>query len=134
MHIHFEWDDSYRLGHPEIDEQHRAIVALANAISELDDKHVVQHAIMGLYRHTREHFGLEEELMTRLGYPGLREHREQHEELITHLEKLSSRPVESREAIRSFRLFVYKWVIDHLMEHDRQLIDWVNERSATPAP
>lgn len=125
MHIHFEWDTSYELGHAEVDRQHRNIVALANAISEMDDTEVVQLAVMELFRHTREHFRDEEELMKSIDYPALEEHRKLHEELIESLNRTTSRPIEGAEAIRSFRLFVYRWILEHLMEHDRQLIDYV---------
>lgn len=125
MHIHFEWDTSYELGHAEVDRQHRNIVALANAISEMDDTEVVQLAVMELFRHTREHFRDEEELMKSIDYPALEEHRKLHEELIESLNRTTARPIEGAEAIRSFRLFVYRWILEHLMEHDRQLIDYV---------
>lgn len=130
MHIHFEWNDSYQLGHATIDEQHRHIVELANAISEMDEAAVVQHAVMELFRHTREHFRDEEELMKAVDYPGYEEHRRLHEDLIESLGRIASQPLEGRDAIRAFRLFVYKWVVEHLMEHDRQLIDHVRRHAA----
>lgn len=127
MHIHFEWNTSYQLGHAAIDAQHRHIVELANAISEMDEAVVVQHAVMELFRHTREHFRDEEELMKSVDYPSLEEHRKLHEDLIESLVRITSQPIEGPQAIRAFRLFVYKWVIEHLMEQDRQLIDYVRQ-------
>lgn len=128
MQIRLEWDPAYELGHEVIDRQHRNIVALADAISEMDDTLVVQQTVMELFRHTREHFRDEEELMRSIGYPDLDAHRKIHEELIESLGRITSQPIVGPQAIRSFRLFVYKWVIEHLMDQDRQLIDSVRSR------
>jgi len=127
MQLDFEWNDSLRLGDALIDEQHRRIFELADAISDLDDRSVVQHAIMELFRHTREHFGVEEELMGKLGYPRLEEHRRQHEALIEDLGKVSAQKFEDQASIKEFKAFVYRWVVEHLLEHDRKLIEFARQ-------
>lgn len=127
MHIDIEWSDNLRLGDAVIDEQHRRIFDLARAIPDLDDRAVVQHTIMELFRHTREHFGVEEELMGKLGYPRLEEHRRQHEALIEDLGKVSAQRFEDQASIKEFKEFVCRWVVEHLLEHDRKLIEFARQ-------
>jgi len=128
MHVTFEWNDSYRLGNERVDEQHRKIIVLANAISVSDESSTVRSAIMELFRHTREHFSDEEDLMQRSGYPKFQEHRRLHEELIEELGRVTSeQSFETVASIREFKVFVYKWVVDHLLSQDRELIDYVRE-------
>jgi len=130
MQLDFEWNDSLRLGDAVLDEQHRRILELANAISDHDDRTVVQHAIMELFRHTREHFGVEEDLMRKLGYPRLEEHRKQHEALIEDLGHVAARKFEDSASIKEFKAFVHRWIVEHLLEHDRKLIDFARQTRA----
>jgi hemerythrin-like metal-binding protein len=49
----------------------------------------VRKLIMDLYKHTREHFELEEGMMRKLKFPGLEMHSNYHNSLLTRLNEVS---------------------------------------------
>jgi hemerythrin len=62
MSVEFKWDGSYSVGDKLLDEQHRRIFNLGNEISNMDSVNS-KKVVMNLFKHTREHFDHEEELM-----------------------------------------------------------------------
>lgn len=84
-----EWKESYALGHPGIDAQHKDMFDLINQMADAGTPDRLKPVLMQLYRHTREHFELEEELMKAAGYPGLALHVSYHNELLSRLNQVS---------------------------------------------
>jgi hemerythrin len=128
----FQWDDRYRLGNELIDTQHKTLIELANSIPSAQGKSEVQAAVMAVYKYTRKHFSDEEELMRQVGFPRYKEHQELHHRLVGELNELSSRNLGDEASVLDFRTFVYKWIVNHLMHNDRELVDFVN--SLPPRP
>ncbi|MDZ4160835.1 MAG: hemerythrin family protein [Burkholderiales bacterium] len=84
-----EWKEDYALGHPGIDAQHKELFELINQLAVAQTPEQVKPVLMRLYKHTREHFELEEGLMRQAGYPGLAAHAGYHIALLTRLKALS---------------------------------------------
>ena len=80
-----EWKSSYALGHPGIDAQHKELFDLINQMAAAQTPEQMKPPLMKLYKHTREHFELEEGLMRQAGYPGLDAHAGYHHGLLTRL-------------------------------------------------
>ena len=64
------WTAELELGLPEIDDQHRQLVALTNALHDelskaTPDRAAIGHILEGLVDYTVNHFVLEEELFAR---------------------------------------------------------------------
>ena len=82
----FAWKDSYGIGVPEIDVQHRRLFALADELHEALNKgrgkDVLQEVLRRLVEYTQAHFATEERLMQRCGYPDIPAHKAQHEEFV----------------------------------------------------
>lgn len=128
MNANFEWDDRFRLGNDLIDAQHKNLIELANAIPHAEGKTDILAAVMRVYKYTRTHFSQEEELMRQVGFPRAQEHQRLHDKLISDLNAISSKDLLSEEAILEFKTFVYKWIVDHLMNHDRELVEFMRSR------
>lgn len=118
MSIHFVWDDKYSVGNPEIDAQHQGLFELGNKLSEVLEGQEVNPVVMRLYKYTREHFLLEEEMMRSIGFPLYEEHKILHENLISELNEISASPFDSEESVLKFKKFVYDWLIDHILNKD----------------
>jgi hemerythrin len=83
-----EWRDNYRIGIPEVDHEHRELIAHINALLEASaalDKGAVTDALGELHSQIAAHFALEEKLMCSQRYAGYAEHKEDHERLLEEL-------------------------------------------------
>lgn len=128
MNMTFLWNDTYSVGNPEIDEQHKRMFDLANRLPELSGEADIKPVIMRLYKYTREHFSHEEEEMRSIGFPLLDEHILQHDDLITQLNKISSQPVITDDDIYVFKKFICEWLILHIMIEDNKYFQFSRER------
>jgi hemerythrin len=130
MSVVFIWSDEYSVGDQEIDNQHKRVFELANSIPDTWNKEQVMHMVMKLFRHTREHFTAEETLMKATGYPQQTEHMALHDRLITKLSEIAASPFENEDQVGAFKYFVYEWVIDHILNHDRKFFRFVQTINA----
>lgn len=126
MPIKFVWDKSYSVGHETIDSQHRRLFELGNDMQNVDISGVTR-AIMSLYKHAREHFDSEEQHMKAIGYPKLEQHRELHNDLITGLNNVAKKPIDTVAGLESFKRFVYDWIIDHILNQDKKYFEFYRE-------
>lgn len=132
MSVGFVWNDSYSVGHPDIDGQHKRLFELENGLPESPGDSQLKRAVLDLYKHTREQFKAEEALMRQIGYPKSEDHRGMHGGLIVRLNELSARPFDDDSSVLEFKKFVYSWIIDHNLTHDRDVFRFAQERRAGP--
>jgi len=115
-----EWDESYRVGNAVIDQQHRGLVDLINA---LDDDTEVGFVLDQLTLYVAEHFRFEETLMAEMDTAGLDAHKRQHREFEEWL-------AASKQAYRSggtggitlrdnIRTYLNAWLIGHIKGTDQ---------------
>jgi len=74
-----KWEPYMEMGHPEIDAQHKRLIAEINKLcKELDNKEPDAERIKGhikfLLAYAVEHFATEEKVMKDIGYPGFLNH------------------------------------------------------------
>jgi hemerythrin len=116
-----EWKDSYKLGDAGIDAQHQHLFAIANAILEAKGQADLTICAMKLYKHTREHFELEEATMRRLQVPNLDAHIEWHNKMITRLNAISqciqSNTLREQDLIDAMT----DWAQTHILVQDAEL-------------
>jgi hemerythrin len=127
MPIKFVWDKTYSVGNEMIDSQHRRLFDLGNEMQNIQLSDVAR-TIMNLYKHTREHFDTEERHMKSLGYPKLQQHRELHNGLITGLNNLIEKPIDTDAGLDGLKKFVYNWIIDHILNHDKKYFEFYQEQ------
>jgi hemerythrin len=78
------------LGHREIDADHAAFSALLAEVASAPDV-AFATVFRRLVEHTIEHFGRENALMVRSGFPALREHQGEHERVLGELHQFLKR-------------------------------------------
>jgi len=132
MPVKFVWDESYSVGNPHVDEQHRRLFELASSLPETMNKLAIQRAMVALYQHFRQHFDDEEQLMREMGYPALEAHRRLHDDLITTLNEVCEGSLDSPHSARRFKKFIYDWVTDHILHHDLEYA-WFARRERAQA-
>ena len=129
MSIQFIWENKYSVGNPAIDQQHKGMFELGNDLPEVLNAQEIKPIIMRLYKYTREHFSMEEEMMKSIKFPLLAEHIKLHEELISKLNKISKIPFNTDKEVLRFKQFVYGWLIDHILTEDTRYFKFSQEKS-----
>ena len=117
------WTRDYLLGDPIIDRQHQRMFELTNLVLATSESKELGLAVMALYRHLREHFSDEEDLMQRRNYEGYELHRQQHDDLITELNHIvEARECDSHEECqRKLKEFMVRWIQGHILEEDMKI-------------
>jgi hemerythrin len=128
MPIKFVWDNSYSVGNEVIDSQHHHLFDLGNEIQNVQLSEVTR-MIMNLYKYTRQHFDTEEQHMKSLGYPKLEQHRELHNGLISGLNNLIEKPINTNIGLEGLKKFVYNWIIDHILNHDKKYFEFYQKQA-----
>ena len=128
MSIQFIWDDKYCVGNDVIDEQHKELFALGNAIPDVTNSQDIKKIVMQLFKYTREHFAYEEAMMKSSGFPLMDEHRTLHEDLITKLSDISAEQLETDDAIWDFKKFVHAWLVDHIVHEDGKFFTFLRSQ------
>mgnify|MGYP003574381952 CR=1 FL=1 len=138
---YLEWRETWTLEVGFMDEDHRALAVMLNCLARdygvdppvlgnpirRPDAPSLQEALEELVGHTRAHFQREEEVMRIDGYPGLADHKSEHDLLLAELSMLarglrqSGRQWLDRDLLDSLK----DWFLGHLLEQDRELADFL---------
>lgn len=128
------WAPRFELGIEDIDFQHHFFLNLINRLAsefESFEKNADYKAalISELNAYARFHFISEENMMVKYNYPGLKEHREHHRNLI---DQLSAKEVlflkkKSTSANEEIIHFLIDWFINHTSVEDRLFADYIKQ-------
>jgi len=132
------WDPTLVVGVPEIDEQHqelfRRLDALVESIRGGRSRDEVGHTLAFLREYAGSHFAAEEALMVARSYPGLPDHRAEHEafaaELVT-LDAERQRDGATASLIIRVNTQLTGWLRSHIYRTDRALVTFLQ---AQPKP
>ncbi len=116
-----EWKDSYKIGDAEIDAQHQYLFGLINKLIAANNVTDIRALMMLMYKHTREHFVLEEGLMKKRGIPGLDAHIEQHNVILGRLNELSMDVGKGFMNKRAIADLMTDWAMRHVVLEDGAL-------------
>jgi hemerythrin len=109
------WDQSYSVNIAELDHQHqrlfRTVAELEYAIHMGRADSIVDQVLEKVVLHTIEHFATEEALMEKHGFPGLSDHRFEHNVLTQQLTLFNLSHNAGRPVIPSALLdFLQTWL------------------------
>lgn len=130
-----QWDETLLLGHEEIDGQHRSIFIqlenLSNAVQDGSPESILEELAGFLFEYTRVHFATEDRIMVEYDYPRLEEQRQEHDEfsrVATDLKTRIEREGISREMAIEMSGKLFRWVVQHIRNHDRDMVNYVKEQ------
>jgi len=123
--VRFVWHDSYNVGVPEIDEQHRLLFDMIEGLADVADGQSsgdgVMDSVERLIALIRSHLQYEETLAARMPTPDYEGVIRDHSELMRKVEGLSKylekAPV---DALHTMVEFLKDWVIDHALIENRR--------------
>jgi hemerythrin len=130
----FDWDPALETGEERIDDQHRSLFALANAldraVSDGDtDPEITTDAVYRLTDYVVQHFADEEELMEAAGYPACGVHRSLHQHLTAETLGLAARFMSGGDVSpEMIAAFVADWLRVHIREEDMAFVRFAAER------
>jgi hemerythrin-like metal-binding protein len=130
---HFPWDPRLDTGDEMIDDQHRSLFVLANALqttvlSDEADEDAVEDALYRLSDYCVEHFAEEEELMQAEGYPDLGPHQALHQTLTSRTLQMMTRYFNGADLKPdAVAPFVTSWLTEHIEKADMRFVEYLNE-------
>ncbi|MDD5298709.1 MAG: bacteriohemerythrin [Rhodocyclaceae bacterium] len=127
-----EWTPALSTGVPLIDEHHRTIFQW---LAELESAAAEERTLFGVYaitrlkHYARDHFAVEESMMTEAGYPDLAEHVAEHVAFRARLQELQLRSIGTDISSETVD-FLRDWLTHHIAETDMAYVPWVRKLDA----
>jgi hemerythrin len=128
----FNWSQKYSVGVKTLDDQHAVFISGINelhaAMMKGQGQTVAGPLLSKLLDGARNHFSTEEELMTSTKYPGLANHRLQHQDLLKTVEEYVARhKKEDKSMYIPLLNFLRDWQIKHMQQVDHEYVSWFSE-------
>jgi hemerythrin len=130
------WTKELETGIDILDEQHRHYIDLLNDYCEKATEHTktfkktrqLMESFDFLRQYAKEHFSTEESIMTDAEYPDYESHLAEHLHFLKHVEALYQDMKAngfSPELSREVNYYTIEWFIDHILESDMQLVEFI---------
>lgn len=127
-----EYDQSLITGNDMIDAQHRELIDKINKLLDScetgKDKLVAIKTLDYLADYTEFHFSEEEKLQESIKYPGMPEHKKEHEKLRTVVKELYEMLEEEEGPTDAFveqvNINVIEWLYRHIKGYDRSVAEY----------
>ncbi|MFT7005850.1 MAG: hemerythrin [Colwellia sp.] len=126
-----EWTAKLSVGIDSIDEQHKKLVNMINALNDAmltnSSDELLGKIFIGLAAYTQKHFTYEENMFAEYGYPDSEEHKRQHNELIAQVVELKEKFIENPQRTMSadLMLFLKRWITNHIMRTDKEYAEFL---------
>ncbi|AAR33590.1 hemerythrin family protein [Geobacter sulfurreducens] len=124
------WQDSYSVGVPKLDGQHKKIIDLINEVYDYLQGRTglldLGRILDDLSTYTQNHFADEEQLLRLAKYPEYEEHKKHHDWMMQRTRSIRSEYREKREDL-SWELmdFLKKWWLSHIQSNDARYVPYV---------
>ncbi|MDV7340591.1 bacteriohemerythrin [Terasakiella sp. A23] len=118
-----EWKEEYNIGIPQIDKQHKKLVALINRLSKAETEGgMIAYVFDDLDLYVKEHFRAEEELLRAFEYEDFDAHKEEHRTFEGWLsavrQSFNLGGSSSHLIAESMNAYLRNWLINHILESD----------------
>ena len=128
-----KWDGSLVMGIETVDVQHEELFRVINSMFDKmvkgRDKHALVEGLDSLRSYVKYHFRTEEALMDKYDYPGLDDHRREHEIFAERMDLYAERPLEqSIQTLEEMQTFLLNWLVKHIQRADRKYADYFREQ------
>ena len=122
------WDKSFEIGIPEIDEQHKMLVEAVNAFyDELADNRMndsLKELMSKVMEYTDYHFTEEEKYMERVHYELINEQREMHNRIRERMADFKTLLDEGKVTVSMpITSEIKRWIKEHIKVEDRKIAE-----------
>ncbi len=129
------WQNEFSVGVPELDAQHKQLVALINAFHQAmmlgQGSAVLRSVLLDLTAYTRMHFETEERILQEVKFPDFEAHRQKHQafkEQVTSFRK--NLALGGEILIIDFMNFLRNWLEEHLLAEDHKYAEWIGQKNS----
>lgn len=125
---HLLWHDDLNTGIDVIDQQHRRIVDIINALQDAQeqrDRQAMAAAMDELIDYTYSHFTFEEALMEDAGYAFDRPHKRTHEAFVGRVRQYRARHRAGEDVSEHMRAMLSRWLFQHIRTDDKAYVEAV---------
>ena len=128
--VFMPWTQSLELGIPMIDDQHKVLVDLINALHDAStaanpDRNAVTDVLEGLLDYTHNHFIVEEVMFQKYSYPETNEHQAEHTSFTGKMMDWLTRFEDGEDVNNEVMDFLKDWLIHHICEEDRSYLPFM---------
>ncbi|MDR2536252.1 MAG: bacteriohemerythrin [Treponema sp.] len=126
-----EWQDSYSVGIPVVDEQHKELIKLTNnlykACVDGDDtaRTYFKEVIRKTVEYVKFHFSAEEQIMSNAKYPQVAEHKRQHENFVKKVIEDTKKFEEGKAVPYVFVNYLKNWILNHIAVADKAYSSYI---------
>jgi methyl-accepting chemotaxis protein len=126
------WNDDVKIGIDLIDDQHKVLVDYLNELNEFmargEGGKAVGRVIEKLKDYTVTHFGNEEKLFDKYGYPDREDHKSQHADLIETVKDIDRKFQAGTLALGTEVMeFLRGWLVNHINGTDRKYVPFLKK-------
>lgn len=126
--------DFLHLGIKTIDLQHQKFFQLLTELNlynlSKEENNIIADIINELKSYTVYHFDSEKQIMSRIGYPDIEEHLEQHNIFIKKINDFRiAYEYQSVSLSDQALTFLQKWFLVHISEYDAKYVDYIKLKS-----
>jgi hemerythrin-like metal-binding protein len=120
-----DWNSKYDVNIKEIDDQHKRLVELINALYESmkqrKSHQVILNVITELLEYTKTHFRDEENIMRQANYKDFLSHKAQHDSFVRKVTEFQNAAKQNKASV-SFEIVKYlkDWLLSHIMVSDKK--------------
>jgi hemerythrin len=127
------WKETYSVNVKEFDEQHKKLVAMINelhaAMKMGKGKEAMAVILQEMVDYAASHFATEEKYMTRLGFPGYAQHRDEHsafkKKVLDFQQEYNAGSVALSIEVMDF---LVDWLVKHIQSIDKQYSQFFNTK------
>jgi len=130
---YMSWKNDYSVGVKEIDQQHKKLIDLINALHEAMSKGQARSAlgkILGeLIAYCSTHFANEERLFAAHGYPDAADHKDKHQKMAAKVQALQQQFDQGKATITMDVMdFLQQWLDKHILGTDKKYGPFLNSK------
>jgi hemerythrin len=128
------WTDELNTGIDIIDNQHRRIVDMINALHDTakgKERDAIGNVIEELVDYTLSHFAFEESLMEEAGYQYVKPHKKVHELFIKRVSEYKMRFTAGEDIADELNNLLSRWLFNHIKHDDGAYVGAVKSQMQT---
>lgn len=133
------WKEKYRIDVPAIDAQHEELFsrvtvfveALRSNVPWAEKMPLVNETLAFMKEYVVTHFADEEAYQNSVGYPGVREHKKVHDDMVAYVVQIADEYVQAgypEALMQQFAGKLLAWLINHVAAEDQRIAAYVKEK------
>lgn len=127
-----KWDDHYLIGVQRIDFEHHIFLDLVNDFNEarLQDENIetLSNILEEIVLYAKFHFKSEENMMQKINYPELAEHKKLHYQLIDELGMKVFGIQTKLYSPQDVEEFLFHWFVNHVTHEDSKISAFIKSK------